>query len=108
MSQSIFTRDLFSTRAGRFTRRFIFPLLLVAFGTLKICRRISWIGGYEYHGFDAVCIGIGYIGAGLLCSAYYTFCPRNPMEEKIRQRALWATLFVLAASFSIPILRNIH
>ncbi|HXC02656.1 MAG TPA: hypothetical protein VNU49_08400 [Opitutaceae bacterium] len=108
MSQSIFTRDLFSTRAGRFTRRFIFPLLLIAFGALKICRRFSWIGGYEYHGFDAVCIGIGYIGAGLLCSAYYTFSPHNPAEEKIRRLALWIALFVFAAGFSIPIFRNIH
>ena len=108
MSENIFTRDLFATRTGSAIRRYVFPVFLISWGIFKIIRREAYISSFAYHGFDAACIGVGYVGAGLLCIAYYTLTPRTPREEKYRKAAVWLSVCIFTVSFSIALFRNIR
>ena len=107
MRTNILTLDLFATRPRRFIRQYVLPFALVAVGVLKIWRKHSWLGGYHYEGFDAVLIGVGYISAGAICAAWYTFPRRTPKEEKFRQAILWVGFTAFTVSLAIPLFRNL-
>ena len=106
-AKSIWTRDLFDTRFGRFFAAYIFAPTLILYGILATTEQEVRYKGFTYHGFDAVCIGIGIVCLGLGAFVFYGMPNRNEKEVKIRASIIWVTTAAFVICFATALLRNI-
>jgi len=106
-SKSIWTRDLFETRVGRMVATIVlFPLSVIAGTRAIIEQHASW-QYFSYHGFDAICIGVGEIGIGIVTLSAYGFPKRSHGEAGIRTLGIWSGTICFVLGFSIALFRNI-
>src|SRR5262245_57854722 len=105
--RSIWTRDLLDNRFGRALRGFVIPPLLIGWGLLGVLAGEARWKGFDYHGFDAVCIGVGTISIGVVLLAVYTFPARGSEGQKWRSRVVLLAGLLFVAGFGTALLRNI-
>jgi hypothetical protein len=106
-ARSIWTRDIFDNRVGRFILAVVFPSVVLASGFVDIVSRHAVVKFFDYRGFDAVCIGVGKIGMGLVSLSACTFPARDYGESRFRIAATWAGFVLFVAGFSVALVRNI-
>jgi hypothetical protein len=105
--KSMWTKDLFETRAGRMIATFVLPPLLIFSGVLDIIRRQARWEHFDYHGFDAVCIGVSEVGIGIVLLSSYGLPKRGDGGAGLRTLAIWIGTICLVAGLSIALFRNI-
>ncbi|MCX6952990.1 MAG: hypothetical protein NTV51_12615 [Verrucomicrobia bacterium] len=106
-SRSIWTRDLFENPLGRVVRRWVFPTVLIGAGLLEALTGTARWSGFDYHGFDAVCIGLGTISIGVALFAIYSGPAPAGKPGKIRSVVLMIANVSFIVSFATALFRNI-
>lgn len=107
MSGSIWTRDLLDNPFGRVVVRYVAPIGILASGVVPIIFQEARWKGYDYHGFDAVCIGVGLVcvGGGML--AFHHLPMRSAEEAKRRTAIVCGFSLVFIIAFGTALFRNI-
>lgn len=106
-ARSIWTRDILDNRVGRFILAVVSPSGALASGLIDIISRQARFKYFDYHGLDAVCIGVGKIGIGMMMLTTYSFPARDFGEGGFRTIATWAAFVFFVAGFSVALFRNI-
>lgn len=105
--KSIWTRDLLDNRFGRAIRSLVIPPLVIGWGLIQALTGEARWKQFDYHGFDAVCIGVGTISIGLALLTIYTFPARDSKGDRLRSRIILVAGLVFTASFTTALFRNI-
>ena len=103
----IWTRDLLDNPAGRVLRRYVFPGLLLAIGIAEVITQKAKYKRYEYNGFDAVCIGVGFISIGLMSLVAVTPQISEKIDLRLKSRMMFVLSVVFICAFGTALLRNI-
>jgi hypothetical protein len=105
-TKSIWTRDLLDNRFGHVVRSMVFPPVLIGLGLIDVLTAEARWKGFDYHGFDAVCIGVGTTSIGVALLAIYTFPASDTEGDRFRGRIIVGAGVLFAVCFGTALFRN--